>query len=376
MQSGRVVEHGAARHIFAAPQHSYTRRLIDAVALPPNPERSEPSGNALIEIAGLTKRFAIKTPGLFGRRIGEVQALNGVTFDIKRGETFAIVGESGSGKSTLAKTLLGLHAADAGAIRIDGAALAASVNARPKSLRRRLQMVFQDPYASLNPRLTAGDIICEPLVIHRVGDEAERRARTAEAARAVGIDPGELGKYPHEFSGGERQRIAIARAIVAEPDLILADEPLSSLDVSIQAQVIALLRSLKARLGLTYLFISHDLSVVAHLADRVAVMYGGRIVEQAPTESLFAFPRHPYTKALLESAPQLGVMRSSHSTAYGEPPSAIAPPGGCPFHPRCVKSEEICAITRPTLIPYPDQALHHQVACHFPVSGQVPLPHS
>ena len=375
MQAGYVVEHDSALRIFTAAQHPYTRRLIDAVNLPPTPQRAEPSGATLIDIADLTKRFALKTPGLFGRSLGEVQALNGVSFDIRRGETFAIVGESGSGKSTLAKTLLGLYAADAGAIRIDGATAAAAVNQRSKALRRRLQMVFQDPYASLNPRLTAGASIAEPLIIHATGTDAERTVRVNEAARAVGIDPADLGKYPHEFSGGERQRIAIARAIVAEPDLILADEPLSSLDVSIQAQVIALLRSLKDRLGLTYLFISHDLAVVAHMADRVAVMYAGRIVEQASAESLFANPRHPYTKALLDSAPRLGVARSSQPAAQGEPPSAITPPSGCPFHPRCPKRQEICANTRPPLIVERNQTESHWVACHFPVSGQSDLTH-
>ncbi len=376
MQAGHVVEQDSVERIFARAQHAYTRRLIEAVSLPPSLQRIEPGGETLIDVADLTKRFALKTPGLFGRSLGAVQALNGVSFDIRRGETFAIVGESGSGKSTLAKTLLGLHAADAGAITIDGTRAAAAVNKRPKALRRRLQMVFQDPYASLNPRLTAGAAIAEPLIIHALGSQAEQTARVQEAARAVGIDPHDLGKYPHEFSGGERQRIAIARAIVAEPDLILADEPLSSLDVSIQAQVIALLRSLKDRHGLTYLFISHDLAVVAHMADRVAVMYAGRIVEQASAESLFANPRHPYTNALLQSAPRIGAPTGNRTPVYGEPPSAITPPAGCPFHPRCPKSQEICANTRPSLVAERNQIGSHWVACHFPLSGQSELNHS
>jgi len=378
MQTGRIVEQAPARTLFATPAHAYTRRLIDAVALPDHPASATPSddtrdgtaGEPLVETIDLQKRFPIRTPGLFGRNLGAVQALNGVSFDIRRGETFAIVGESGSGKSTLAKTLLGLHAADAGAIRFDNAPIAVSIAKRPRSLRRRLQMIFQDPYASLNPRLSAADAICEPLVIHKIGTDAERHARVADAAHAVGIDPAELGKYPHEFSGGERQRIAIARAIIAEPDLILADEPLSSLDVSIQAQVIALLQALKDRLGLTYLFISHDLAVVARLADRVAVMYAGRIVEQAPAESLFANPRHPYTKALLDSVPRLEAADFSTVTAKGEAPSAITPPSGCPFHPRCTKSQEICANTRPALTAETASAASHRVACHFPISGE------
>jgi oligopeptide/dipeptide ABC transporter ATP-binding protein len=368
MQAGQIVERGDTARLFTAPQHAYTRRLIDAVTLPPAQPPAPSGSTPLVEVAHLTKRFALRAPGPFGRQLSAVQALSDISFDIRRGETFAIVGESGSGKSTLAKTLLGLTAADDGAIRIDGRSIPANAGARTPTLRRRLQMVFQDPYASLNPRMSAGDAIAEPLRIHKIGTRVEQGARVAEAATAVGIDPGMLGKYPHEFSGGERQRIAIARAIIAEPDMILADEPLSSLDVTIQAQVIKLLRALKDRLGLTYLFISHDLSVVAHMADRVAVMYAGRIVEQASAESLFKTPHHPYTKALLDSAPAIGRIAKASSAIGGEPPSMMTPPSGCAYHPRCPKSQEICAITRPELAPAPTGTVKSSVACHFPIT--------
>ena len=373
MYAGRIVEQAPTRQLFAAPRHAYTHRLIDAATRGhgkrPAPAAGEPERPALIAVDDLTKHFVLRSPGLFGGRIAEVKALTGVTFDLKRGETFAVVGESGSGKSTLAKTLLGLFAADDGAIRIDGVPVAAAVAERPQALRRRLQAVFQDPYASLNPRLTVRRSIAEPLDIHGIGTRADRSDRIAKAARAVGIEPTDLGKYPHEFSGGERQRIAIARAIVAEPDVIVADEPLSSLDVSIQTQVIDLLLDLKDRLGLTYLLISHDLAAVARMADRVAVMYGGRIVEQAPSESLFAAPRHPYTRALLDSVPRIGQAWATGSAEHHEPAGASAISGGCAFYPRCPKSKEICANTRPPLASAAGEGSPHRLACYFPVSG-------
>ncbi len=367
MQAGRIVEQAPAGELFAAPRHDYTRRLIDAATLTRPDARAAIHGAPLLEATDLAKHFTIRSPGLFGRRLGTVQALNGVGFAVRRGETFAIVGESGCGKSTLAKTLLGLYAADEGALRLDEAAVSAKAADRPKGLRRRIQMVFQDPYASLNPRRTARDSIAEPLVIHRIGTPAERARKCDEAARAVGIDPADLAKYPHEFSGGERQRIAIARAIVAEPAIIVADEPLSSLDVSIQVQIIELLGDLKRRRELTYILISHDLAVVAHMADTVAVMYQGRIVEQGPADSLFSTPRHPYTALLIEAAPKLGKKRE-RVVAIGETPSTITPPGGCPFHPRCPKSQEICENTRPLLSQDQVDRPGHIAACHFPAS--------
>ena len=315
-------------------------------------------GAPLLSVRNLSTEFRTER--------GTVKAVDDVSFDLAAGETLAIVGESGSGKSTLAKTVLGLHAPDDGTLMLDGRIVEPTAGARPAETRRRVQMVFQDPYASLNPRLSAAETIAEPLVIHRIGTPAERRAKAAEAARAVGIEPRALSKYPHEFSGGERQRIAIARALVAEPELIVADEPMSSLDVTIQAQVIELLIALKQRLGLTYLLISHDLAVVAHMADRVAVMYAGRIVELGESESLFANPRHPYTKFLIDSAPRIGRARVNLATVGGETASAIHPPSGCPFHPRCPKVQEICRTQRPQPGPIADTMSTHITACHFP----------
>jgi peptide/nickel transport system ATP-binding protein len=366
MRSGKIVERGSTETLFASPREPYTKALIAAVELRRNAQSPQPLGATILEAADLTKRFAIREPGLFGRRRGEVQALTGVSLALRKGETLAVVGESGSGKSTLAKTVLGLHPSDGGTLTLGGRTMEAHAAARPAEIRRRLQMVFQDPYASLNPRLTAGDTIAEPLVIHRIGTAAERRAKSAEAARAVGIDPASLDKYPHEFSGGERQRIAIARAVVAEPELIIADEPMSSLDVTIQAQVIDLLQTLKQRLALTYLLISHDLAVVAHMADRVAVMYGGRIVELADSESVFANPQHPYTKVLIDSAPRIGRARAHGVAVRGEAASAVHPPSGCPFHPRCPKVKEICRTQRPSLTAIGAAPSAHAAACHYP----------
>jgi len=363
MRHGKIVERAAPAQLFESPAHDYTRALIRAAELPPK-RASAPPGPTLIEVQGLTKHFALKAPGLFGRRLGTVQALTDVSFTVARGETFAIVGESGCGKSTLARTLLGLHEANAGGITLDGVAVAPQAADRTPALRRRLQMVFQDPYGSLNPRLTAAESVAEPLVIHGIGGTRER---SAEAARAVGLEPGDLAKFPHAFSGGERQRIAIARALVAEPDLIVADEPLSSLDVSIQAQIIELLSRLKEERSLTYIFISHDLPVVAHLADRVAVMYLGRIVETAQAESLFVSALHPYTQMLLAASPRkLGEKRARQSSPRGEPASSVHPPPGCPFHPRCPKVQEICRVERPVLAPKTNVRAHHLAACHFP----------
>ena len=323
------------------------------------------SSKPLLEVRDLVKHFPVRSPGLFGRRKPSVHALNGVSFDLARGETLAIVGESGCGKSTLAKTLALLHQPDSGEIWFDGDPVSLRGGARSKDIRRRSQLIFQDPHGSLNPRLTVGEIIAEPLVIHGIARNF-RNSRVAEVASSVGLGTQDLGKYPHQFSGGQRQRIAIARALVSAPELVIADEPLSALDVSVQSQVINLLAELKVSQGLTYIFISHDLSVVAYIADRVAVMYLGRIVELGASESLFSSPSHPYTRALLEAAPEIGKrMGKKPQPAKGEAASSGNIPHGCPFHPRCPNVQDICRIERPQLGPIEDVANGHITACHF-----------
>ncbi len=323
-------------------------------------------GPALIEVEGLTKRFELRDPGLFGRSLGAVHALTDVDLRIERGETLAVVGESGCGKSTLAKCLAQLHTPTAGAIRFEGEDIFRAPVAARKAIRRRVQMVFQDPFGSLNPRMTAAEIIAEPLLIHRIGDAAERNERTAETASRVGLRSGDLGRYPHEFSGGQRQRIAIARAAILEPDLIIADEPLSALDVSVQSQILNLFMELGRQSGLTYVFISHDLGAVRHIADRIAVLYSGRVVEAGPAETLFAGSRHPYTQSLMEAVPRPGAgKRLQWKTLGGDPPSAIDPPGGCAFHPRCPIVQDICRRERPDPAVQPDSGPGHASACHF-----------
>jgi ABC-type oligopeptide transport system ATPase subunit len=256
----------------------------------------------LVEVRGLTKHFA--RGGFFAPRT-VVRAVDGVSFSIAAGETFGLVGESGSGKSTTGRCMLRLIEPDAGEVRVAGEDVLTFSKARLRAARRDMQMIFQDPYSSLNPRMRAGEIVEEPLIIHALGRKAERRARVADLFRLVGLDPDHLDRYPHEFSGGQRQRIGVARALALEPKFVIADEPVSALDVSIQAQVINLLMDLQARLGLTYLFVAHDLRLVRHICARVAVMYLGRIVEMGRTEALFAAPAHPYTQALLSAVPSL-----------------------------------------------------------------------
>jgi oligopeptide/dipeptide ABC transporter ATP-binding protein len=314
----------------------------------------------LLEVDGLVKRFRLPSGGV-------LRALDGVSFAILPGETLALVGESGCGKTTLARTAALLYRPDAGSVRLEGAEIAGLSRAALKPFRRDIQLVFQDPFGSLNPRLTAGTIVAEPLVIHRVGRQAERRGRAAALLESLGFGADDLERYPHEFSGGQRQRIAIARALVLEPKLLIADEPLSALDVSIQAQMLALLRSLRARFGLAMLFISHDLAAVDAIADRIAVMYLGRLVELAPRAELFARPRHPYTQALLAALPRLGRGKRRPGTApKGEIADPLAPPAGCPFHPRCPKAQAICRREMPPLAPGPEARSARLAACHFP----------
>lgn len=320
----------------------------------------------LLQVQNLTIHFPIKDPGLFGRARGVVQALNDVSFDLRRGETLAIVGESGCGKSTLARTIAMLHQPDGGRILFQGQSLLDQPAKELKAARRQIQLMFQDPYASLNPRLTIGALVAEPLIIHNIGDQSERKRQIAEAMAAVGLADVDLNRYSHQFSGGQRQRIALARAIVSEPKLIIADEPLSALDVSIQSQILNLLIELKRAQELTYIFISHDLATVAVLADRVAVMYLGHIVESGPSENLFANPQHPYTQILLDAMPTVGKGKRRRSSAEtGETASPLSPPNGCPFHTRCPKVEEICRSEQPRLVYRGTQETDHMAACHL-----------
>ena len=325
----------------------------------------------LLEARALCKDFPIKGNQLFGRDAGVVRALNNVSFRIGEGETLALVGESGCGKSTLARTAALLSKPDAGSVLFEGREITNESAKTLKPLRRRIQIVYQDPFASLNPRLTVGSIIAEPLVVHGIGDAAARRNRVFEVAESVGLNAADMVLYPHQFSGGQRQRIAIARALAPEPSLIIADEPVSALDVSIQSQILNLMADLQRKHGLTYLFISHDLTVLRQIADRVAVMYLGRIVETGPSEELFENPRHPYTRALLAAAPVIGRgKRRAGDTLQGDVPSVLDEIAGCPFNPRCWITRGPCFQTRPKLEPMvgdPD----HLSACHLKDEGRL-----
>ena len=301
------------------------------------------SAEVILEAEGLTRSFAVRE-GLLRKR--QLRAVDGVDLTIATGETLGIVGESGCGKSTLARLLLGLLEPTTGEVRFLGQRLEPAARA----VRKDLQIVFQDPYSSLNPRMTVGEIVERPLIVHRIGSPAERRQRVAELFNWVGLPPESTSRYPHEFSGGQRQRVAVARAIATRPRLIVADEPTSALDVSVQAKVLNLLKDLQDALSLTYVLISHDMRVVRHMCDRVAVMYLGRLVEQGPTEEVFQNPRHPYTRVLLGAVPSTRRGRERARIAVeGEPPSPLSPPSGCPFHPRCGWAIDECRMSVPAL---------------------------
>jgi peptide/nickel transport system ATP-binding protein len=325
-------------------------------------------GEALMEVRDLVKHFPIRR-GLLQRQVGAVRAVDGVSFDVLRGETLGLVGESGCGKSTTARLLLRLMEPTSGSIKFAGEEIATIKGGRLKDLRRELQMIFQDPYSSLNPRKTVGSIIGDPFIIHgqKKGDNERKRA-VQELMDLVGLNPEHYNRYPHEFSGGQRQRIGIARALALQPKVIMADEPVSALDVSIQAQILNLLRDLQSELGLTLIFIAHDLSVVRHMCDRVAVMYLGHIVEMASAEQLYAHPRMPYTGALMSAVPvpdpRLAKAKKRQVLA-GDVPSPSNPPQACPFHTRCWKAQEVCREETPPLEVKDGGNL---AACHFPLT--------
>jgi oligopeptide transport system ATP-binding protein len=321
-----------------------------------------PEPKPLLEVRDLQKYFPIRR-GLFSRTVGHVRAVDGVSFDIRAGEVLGLVGESGCGKTTTGRCILRLIEPTAGSVRFDGREVTGMGKRELRALRREMQIVFQDPYSSLNPRLTVGSMLGEALAIHHLARGAAARERVAELLRIVGLHPDHARRYPHEFSGGQRQRIGVARALAVDPRLIVADEPVSALDVSIQAQIINLLRELQHRLGLTYLFVAHDLSVVEHISDRVAVMYLGKIVELAVSEVLYRDPRHPYTVSLLSAIPVPDPGRKKERIVLkGDVPSPANPPSGCRFHPRCYMAREICATEEPLLR---EVRPGHWSACHF-----------
>jgi len=319
-------------------------------------------GDALVEIDHLTKHFAVKQ-GVFARGTAQVHAVEDISFTVRRGETLGIVGESGCGKSTTARLMLRLLDPTAGSIRFDGHDISSLSQRQLRPLRREMQMIFQDPYASLNPRKTVGQIIGTPFKIHGVKGDA--KARVQELLERVGLSPEHYNRYPHEFSGGQRQRIGVARALALSPKLIVCDEPVSALDVSIQAQVLNLLRNLQADFQLTYVFISHDLSVIRQIADRIAVMYLGHIVEVGDSESIYEHPKHPYTAALLSAVPRAGASRRERIVLSGDVPSPIEPPSACVFHPRCPRFHRgHCDVEAP---PLRELAPHQAAACHYPL---------
>jgi oligopeptide/dipeptide ABC transporter ATP-binding protein len=342
-----------------------TSGAFSDMAVEANPE-------ALITVGGLTKYFALTSGVLVSRDLGQVHAVDDVSLEVKRGETLGLVGETGCGKSTLARVVTRLIEPTSGRIIFDGKDITTWSRRQLRPLRRDMQIILQDPYSALNPRRTVGAIIGEPLRIHKLGSKVERRSRVREVMEMVGLNPEHYNRYPYEFSGGQRQRIGVARAIVTKPKLILADEPVSALDVSIQAQVLNLLEDLRDEMGLTLLFIAHDLSVVRHVSDRIAVMYLGKIVELAPPETLCSHPKHPYSGALLSAVPvataEAEEARSRRIILHGDPPSPVDPPSGCRFHTRCPKVQPICSEVEPPLEPIglPGQL----AACHFPLTEE------
>jgi oligopeptide/dipeptide ABC transporter ATP-binding protein len=319
----------------------------------------------LLEVSGLTKKFALGR-GLLRRRGEFVHALDDLSFELRRGETLGLVGESGCGKSTAGKTILKLHEPTSGRIKLEGRDITELSAGAMRPFRREMQVIFQDPFSSLNPRMAAGAIVEEPMTIHRIGDAADRNERVAELFQRVGLRPDQMKRYPHEFSGGQRQRLAIARALSVGPRLIVADEAVSALDVSIQASVINLLIDLQNDLTLSFLFISHDMAVIEHVSHRVAVMYLGAVVELAERRQIFSAPRHPYTEALLSAVPVPDPKTKRRRIVLtGDLPSPVNPPSGCSFHTRCPYVKPRCRVEKPSLA---GSKSGHLVACHFPLA--------
>lgn len=326
---------------------------------------SKNRSDTLISIRDLKKHFHVKL-GAFGERSGVVHAVDGVSFDIFRGETLGLVGESGCGKSTTGYTIVQLYRATEGTVRYNDIDLTSLPDKELRPLRKEVQIVFQDPYSTLNPRMTIGDSIAEPIRSHHTMSKSELREKVEQLLQDVGLSPDLADRYPHEFSGGQRQRICIARALAVEPDFVVCDEPVSALDVSIQAQIINLMQDLQEKYDLTYLFIAHDLAVVRHISNRIAVMYLGKVVEIAEKDDLFNTPLHPYTRSLLSAVPEADPKTErtrQRIILEGDVPNALTPPSGCRFHTRCPIAQDICRVEEPPLEPKEDGRL---VACHFP----------
>lgn len=343
-----------------------------------NRPNESPSGENILEARNLKMHFPIKA-GVLQRTVGHVKAVDGVNLTVKKGETLGLVGESGCGKSTLARMILRLLDPTEGEVLFEGRDILKMNRKDMLAVRREMQIVFQDPYASLNPRMTVGNIIAEPLTTHGIGNSSERKKRVQELLEIVGLNSEHYNRYPHEFSGGQRQRIGVARAIALNPKLIICDEPVSALDVSIQAQVVNLLQDLQKEFDLTYVFIAHDLSVVRHISDRVAVMYLGKVVEISDGDALYEDPKHPYTASLLSAIPIPDPRKERERRRVvltGDVPSPANPPSGCRFHTRCPRARDYCRENEPTLETHSDSAAAskspHQAACFFPVkAGQV-----